>query len=153
MKFKLQSFDPTMAEPADPRPDLPLAELPRLERQILDAVYRLGEAGVSEIERSIALDSSYDSVRVTLGKLEKRGLVAHRREGNRYVYRPTVPSDDARRSALGHVLKTFFSGDPSEAIVTLLDMSASRLSPDDLEAISAIVDEERTGDEPEEGST
>jgi len=141
-----------MPAPDDPRPDLPLAELPRLERQILDALYRLGEAGVSEIERAIALESSYDSVRVTLGKLEKRGLVAHRREGNRYVYRPTVPSDDARRSALGQVLKTFFSGDPSEAIVTLLDMSASRLSPEDLDAISAIVEEERRDPRSGDGS-
>jgi len=141
-----------MPAPDDPRPALSLAELPRLERQILDALYRLGEAGVSEIERAIALDSSYDSVRVTLGKLEKRGLVTHRSEGNRYVYRPTVPSDDARRSALGQVMKTFFSGDPSEAIVTLLDMSASRLSPEDLDAISAIVEEERRDPRSGDGS-
>ena len=141
-----------MTDRDDAAPDLSLTELPRLERQILDALYRLGEAGVREVERAIALESSYDSVRVTLGKLEKRDLATHRREGNRYVYRPAVPSDDARRSALGQVLKTFFSGDPSEAIVTLLDMSASRLSAEDLEAISAIVDEGRAEAERGEGS-
>ena len=119
-----------------------LTDLSRLERQIMDALYARGEAGVSEITAALGGDSSYDSVRVTLARLEREGRVTHSTEGQRYIYRPSVPGDAASRSAMRHVLRTFFQGSPSEAILTLIDMSKSDLSPEEVEEIRAMIDEE-----------
>jgi BlaI family penicillinase repressor len=123
------------------------ADLSRREREIMDAVYQLGEAGVAEIAQRMGDDPGYDSVRVTLGILEKKGHVAHREDGRRYVYQPTVPHSRATKTALRDVLKTFFGGSPSKAILTLLDMSAARLSPDELNQIAAWIEKEKASEE------
>jgi predicted transcriptional regulator len=123
------------------------ADLSRREREIMDAIYQLGEASVAEIARRMGDEPGYDSVRVTLGILEKKGHVAHREEGRRYVYRPRVPHARATKTALRDVLKTFFGGSPSKAILTLLDMSAARLSPEELDAIATWIEKEKSSEE------
>ena len=114
--------------------------LSRRESQIMDLVYRLGEASVADIVARMPDDPAYNSVRVTLGILEKKGYVKHRREKRRYLYTPVLAPDTATRSAMRHLLKTFFAGSPSRAILTLLDMSAARLSREELAEISQWVD-------------
>ena len=109
----------------------------------MDALYRLGEGAVADVTRSIPGEPSHDSVRVTLGILEKKGWVTHTREGVRNVYLPTVPATRARRQAAKHLTRTFFEGKPSRAILALLDMSSDQLTPEEIEEISARI--ERAG--------
>ena len=85
----------------------------------------------------------YDSVRITLGILAKKGHLKHRKDGRRYIYAPTVPLDKASRSAARNLLRTFFSGSPSKAILTMLDVSSSRLTKKELDEIAAWLDEEK----------
>lgn len=109
----------------------------------MDALYRLEEGGVAEAVREMPGEPSPDSVRVTLGILERKGWVTHRRDGNRNVYTPTVPRARARKQAARHLTRTFFDGKPSRAILALLDMSSDQLTPEELEEIAARI--ERAG--------
>lgn len=102
----------------------------------MDAVYALRRATVAEVVRHLAEPDARDSVRVTLAILERKGFVGHDRVENRNVYYPTVPAGTARRSAMRHLVSTFFGGSPSNAVLALLDVSRDRLSDEDLEEIS-----------------
>ena len=125
----------------DPATDLPpQTRLSRLEGSIVDALYRLGEAAVADVLRVMPGEPSYDSVRVTLGILEKKGFVAHRRDGPRYVYRPAVSPECARSQAARHLMRTFFGGKPSRAILALLDLSSGELSREELDEIAARIE-------------
>lgn len=125
-----------MAQPLD-------AQLSRRERQIMDTVYRLGEASAAAVQRALPDDVGYDTIRVTLGILEKKGFLTHRQEGQRYVYRPTIPHEAATESALTHVVQTFFRGSPSKAILALLDGRSGHLSDAQLDEIQAWIDHAR----------
>ena len=109
----------------------------------MDAVYRLNEATVSEVVDMMPDDPAYNTVRVTLGILEKKGFVQHRQEGPRYVYYPTVPVEKAKTSVMSHMLRTFFEGSTSEAILALLDSPSSDLTEEDLEEISRWIENAR----------
>ena len=118
--------------------------LSRRERQIMDVIYQLGEAGTSEVADRLADRPAYNTVRVTLGILERKGHLKHRRDGTRYVYAPMVPRETAKRSAMRHVLATFFQGSPSAAILALLDGSESKkLSRNDLDEIARAIAQAR----------
>lgn len=119
-------------------------QLSRRESQIMDIVYHLGEATVADVLERIPDPPGYNSIRITLGILEKKGHLQHRREGQRYVYAPVVSRDRAKRSLMGHLIQTFFAGSTSNAILTLLDMASKRLSPHELDAIAARIEEART---------
>ncbi len=119
------------------------ANLSRREREMMDIIYRLGEAGAAEVAAKMKDDPGYDSVRVTLGILEKKGHLKHRREGRRYVFSPKVPHKKATRSAWRNFVTTFFRGSPSQAILSLLDMSSTRLSQAELDEIADWVERER----------
>lgn len=106
----------------------------------MDVIYRLGEAGVSDIIDSLESPPSYNSVRVTLSILEKKGYLMHRQEGQRYVYLPTEVPEKAKRSVLEHVLSTFFENSASNVVSTLLGMSAIKLSKKELEELSEMID-------------
>ena len=118
----------------------PQTRLSRLERGIMDALYRLDEGAVADVLKVMPGKPSYDSVRVTLGILEKKGYVTHRRGGPRYVYRPTVSPDRARKAATRHLTRTFFGGKPSRAILALLDMSAEQIPREELDEIAARIE-------------
>lgn len=121
--------------------DEPLhAQLSRRERQIVDAVYALGEATAAEVVDHLEEPEAYDSIRVILGNLDRKGLLSHRREGRSYVYSPAIPREKARRPAMSHLLETFFAGSSSRAILALLDMSRDQLTPEELERISSWID-------------
>jgi len=117
--------------------------LSRRESQIMDVVYRLGEASVSEVVNRIADTPAYNSIRVTLGILEKKGYLRHRQEGQRYIYTPVMSPETATQSALSHVLKTFFGGSPSKAILTLLDMSSERMTQEELDQLADWIEQAR----------
>jgi BlaI family penicillinase repressor len=119
------------------------AHLSRRESQIMDIVYRLGEASVADVHQRMPDQPPYNSVRVTLGILEKKGYVRHRQEGQRYLYAPVVSPEKAKRSALRHLLKTFCEGSSSRAILTLLDMSSTRLSKEELDEIAEWIEQAR----------
>ena len=119
------------------------ATLSRREREIMDIVYRLGEANVSDVVRLLDGDPGYDSVRITLGILTKKGHLQHRREDRRYIYSPTVSHEKASRSAVLSLLRTFFSGSPKKAILAMLDMSSSRLTQKDVDEITAWLNKEK----------
>ena len=117
--------------------------LSRRESQIMDIIYRLGEASVSDVVARMPDKPAYNSVRVTLGILEKKGFVRHRQDGQRYIYRPAVSPEKATESAVSHLLRTFFGGSPSKAILTLLDMSSERLSQTDLDQLAEWIEHAR----------
>lgn len=117
--------------------------LSRREREIMDALYRLGEAGVAEVVAQLADDPAYDTVRVTLGILEKKGFVTHRIEGQRYIFAPAVAKERASRLAARQLLRTFFGGSPTQAILALLDVSDAKLSVTDLDEIEGWIAEAR----------
>jgi len=120
-----------------------LTQLSRRERQIMEVVYRGGQAAATDVLERIPDPPSYSAVRAMLRILEQKGHLRHVVEGNRYVYRPIVPADRARRSALKSVLQTFFEGSPEKAVAALLDMSRAELSDEDLDSLSRLIDQAR----------
>ena len=115
-------------------------ELTRRERQIMDVIYRLGRATAQDVLDHIPEPPSYSAVRALLRLLEERGHVRHVTEGQKYVYLPAVGRSDARRSALSHVVRTFFGGSVEQAIATLVDSSRAKLSPEELERLSDLIE-------------
>jgi BlaI family transcriptional regulator, penicillinase repressor len=114
-------------------------DLGRRERQIMDAIFRLGQASVAEVRREITDPPSYSAVRTMLGILEDKGLLRHEQDGLRYIYRPTVARETARLSALKHLVHTFFDGSPERAAAALLAMSDT-LTPAELKRLTRLVD-------------
>jgi BlaI family penicillinase repressor len=113
--------------------------LTRRERQIMDILYRRGRATASDVMEDLSGDPSYSTVRTQLRVLESKGHVRHDEEGLRYVYMPAVPRHAARRSALRHLVDTFFDGSVEKVVGALLGGDAARLSEDELQRIAEIV--------------
>jgi len=120
------------------RPDVPL---PRRERQILDAIYQMGEATVAGVLAEIPDPPSYSSVRAILRLMEEKGLVRHKKQGKRYVYRPTRSHRTASHSALQHLLWTFFDGSIENTVVALLGMAEPKLSKEELDRIAKLIED------------
>ena len=122
--------------------------LGRRERQIMDAVYRLGRATAAEVLADLPDPPSYSAVRGMLRLLEEKGYLRHVQDGPRYVYLPTTARDEARRSALTHLLRTFFDGSRESAVAALLDLSDRPLDDAEYERLSSLLDQARdTGDD------
>jgi len=117
--------------------------LSRREQQIIDILYQRGRATAAEIHRALPDAPTYSAVRAKLRVLEDKGHVRHEEESLRYVYLPTTPRETARRSALRHLLSTFFEGSVQAAVAEMLDVSAARLRPEDLDRIQGVIDQAR----------
>jgi predicted transcriptional regulator len=117
--------------------------LSRRERQIMDAIYERGRATAAEVLGALPDPPSYSAVRAMLRVLEEKGHVRHEEQGARYVFLPTVPREKARRSALKQLVKTFFDGSTEQAVAALLDLSASKLSDQELNRLSQLIDQAR----------
>jgi predicted transcriptional regulator len=115
------------------------AALTKRERPIMDALYRLGRATAAEIMAAVPGAPSYSTVRTQLRVLEDKGHVVHEQLGLRYVYSPTVPRRAARRSALRHLVETFFDGSNAKVVSALLGGEGARLTDDELARIAEIV--------------
>lgn len=105
----------------------------------MDALYRLGRATAGEILKQIPGAPSYSTVRTQLRVLEEKGHVRHEDQGLRYLYVPTVPRHAARKTALKHLVDTFFDGSPGHVVAALLGSDAAKLSDEELERIAQIV--------------
>jgi predicted transcriptional regulator len=113
--------------------------LGRRERQIVEAVYRLGRATVTQVQAELPDPPSYSAVRAMLNLLEDKGHLRHEQDGLRYVYLPVVAPKAASRSALAHVVRTFFGGNPVEAANALLDLSDHKLSEHEQKQLSRLI--------------
>src|SRR5437764_8628173 len=114
-------------------------EFSRREQQIMHVLYRRGRATVGEILEEIPDPPSYSAVRAMLRVLEEKKHLRHEEKDLRYVFLPVVPREKARRSAVRHLLDTFFDGSPEQAVATLLDVSGQDLSAEDFDRLAALV--------------
>jgi BlaI family transcriptional regulator, penicillinase repressor len=121
----------------------PHNDLSRRERQIIDILYANGRATAAEVQVALPEPPSYSAVRAMLRILEEKGHVRHEQDGPRYVYLPTLGRDNAQRSALHHMLKTFFGGSAEQAISALLDESSQKLSDAELDRLARLIDQAR----------
>ena len=117
--------------------------LTKRERQIMDVLYRLGRATAGEILEALPGAPSYSTVRTQLRVIETKGHVRHEEHGLRYVYLPTVPRHSARKSALKHLVDTFFDGSSAKVVAALLGGEGAKLADDDLDRIATLVDAAR----------
>jgi BlaI family transcriptional regulator, penicillinase repressor len=117
----------------------PHAVLTRRERQIMDILYRRGRATANEVMEDLSGEPSYSTVRTQLRVLEAKGHVHHEEEGLRYIYMAAVPRHAARKSALRHLVDTFFEGSTEKVVGALLGGEGARLSEQELERIAELV--------------
>ena len=115
------------------------SSLIRRERQIMDILYRQGRATAGEVMEALSGNPTYSTVRTQLRVLEEKGHVRHEEQGLKYVYIPAVPRTAARRSALRHLVETFFDGSAESAVAALLGGEGARLSDEELERIGELV--------------
>jgi predicted transcriptional regulator len=127
-----------------PRSSSPAAQLSRRERQIMDVVYRQGRATAAEIHRQLPDPPVPAAVRTMLRILEEKGQLRHEKDGQRHVYFPVTPRSVAQRSAVRHVVGTFFGGSRAAAIAALLDDSDRPLSDDERAELSHVIKRLRT---------
>jgi len=119
-----------------------IQSLSRREREMMDIIFREGTVTATEVMERMADPPSYSAVRATLRVLEQKGLLRHEDDGTRYVYRPTINRDKAKRTALDHLLTTFFDGSAANVVATLLERE-DKLTPADLDRIEKLIDEAR----------
>jgi predicted transcriptional regulator len=123
----------------------PHAALTRRERQIMDILYRRGRATANEVMADLTGDPSYSTVRTQLRVLEAKGHVRHEEEGLRYVYLPALARHAARKSALRHLVDTFFDGSTEKVVGALLGGETARFSDEELGRIAEMVEKARKG--------
>jgi BlaI family penicillinase repressor len=117
--------------------------LSRRERQIMDILYQRGKSSASEVLEAMADPPGYSAVRAMLRVLEEKGHVKHQAEGLKYVYVPTVARDKAKRSAVKHLLDTFFKDAPEQVVAALLDVSSTRLTRAELDRMAEMIEKAR----------
>lgn len=118
-------------------------KLHRRERQILEAVYRLGSASVNDVLALLPDPPSYSAVRTFLRILEEKGYLTHTQEGAKYIYQPTKPRPPVAREALYQLIETFFAGHPEQVVSTLLTDEERQLSAQELDRLSAMIEQAR----------
>ncbi len=126
-----------MAEPLEHK-------LSRRERQIMDVLFHHGKATAAEVREGMPEPPSYSAVRAHLRILEEKGHIKHEQDGPRYLYRPTLTKDRATRSALNHLVETFFNGSAEQAMAALLDDPAAELSDDELDRLEGLIRQARS---------
>ena len=114
--------------------------LSRRERQIMDILYRAGKASASDVLNAMPDPPSYSAVRAMLRVLEEKGHVKHQEEGLKYVYAPVVARDKAKRSAVKHVMETFFNGSAEQIVAALLDVSSTKLTRGELDRMAEMIE-------------
>jgi predicted transcriptional regulator len=117
--------------------------LSRRERQIMDIIYELKEATAAQVLEHLPTPPSYSSVRALLRVLEEKGHLTHKQDGPRYVFIPTLPRDEARQTALEHLLKTFFDDSAEKVVAALLDISEDKLSEEDYKRLAGLIEKAR----------
>jgi BlaI family penicillinase repressor len=113
--------------------------LSRRERQIMDIIYEMKEATALQVMYRLPSPPSYSAVRALLRVLEIKGHLVHRQDGSRYIFAPILAKDKASRSALRHLLKTFFNNSTEDAVAALLDISEDNLSEEDYRRLAQLI--------------
>ncbi len=119
--------------------------LSRRERQVMDILYARGRASATEIHEALPDKPTFSATRAVIRTLEEKGHLRHEEQGLRYLYLPVVPVEKARRTALSHMVSTFFEGSPSRLMATLLDDSSARLSAAELASLEALIRRAKEG--------
>ena len=114
-------------------------DLGRRERQIMDVIFELGEASVAEVLSRLPDPPSYSAVRTMIRYLEGKGFLRHRQQGTKFIYRAIEPKESVSRSALSHLIKTFFGGSAPDAMAAILDVTSQELSEEDLHRIEQLI--------------
>lgn len=117
------------------------AQFSRRERQIMEILYERGKASAAEVRQAMPDAPGYSAVRAMLRVLEEKGHARHEEQGLKYVYLPVVAPNKAKRSAVKHVMDTFFSGSPEQIVAALLDVSAARLTREELDRMAAMIEQ------------
>jgi len=120
-----------------------LAGLSRRERQIMEILYQRGKASASDVREAMNDAPGYSAVRAMLRVLEEKGHLKHESEGLKYVYAPVVNRDRAKRSAVKHLVDTFFRDSPEQVVASLLDVSSRRLTHEELDRMAEMIDKAR----------
>ena len=113
------------------------------ERQIMDAIHQVGEASVADVLAKLSDPPTYSAVRTMIRLLEKKGFLRHRQVGTKYVYRPSQSPEVAKRSALRHLLQTFFAGSATDAVAAILHPAVTKLSDDDIKRLEELIQDAR----------
>jgi predicted transcriptional regulator len=124
-------------------PDHTLGQLGRRERQIMEILHRRGRANAAEVLKDLEDPPTYTAVRGMLRLLESKGYVRHEQDGPRYVYSPTADTDRVSKSALKHVVRTFFDNSASSAVAAMVGIYGDRWNDEDLDHISDLIDKAR----------
>jgi len=119
-------------------------QLSRRERQIMDIVYRLGQASAKEVQENLPDPPSYSAVRALLVTLENKGMLKHGKESRSYIYKPVITEKKARKSAVQNLLSTFFDGKPEKLVAALLEDEDQKLSKTEIDDIRKLVDQSET---------
>ncbi len=117
--------------------------LSRRERQIMDALHQHGRATAAEVQAALPDPPSYSAVRALLRILETKGHIKHLKDGARYVYKPRLSRESARRSALKRLVSTFFAGSVTQAVAALLEQADTRFSDSELEKLEKMIEQAR----------
>jgi predicted transcriptional regulator len=123
----------------------------RRQRQIVEAVYSLRSASVADIRRVIPSPPSYSAVRATLDILARRGILARRKDGRRYLYVPRIPHRKARREALGKVLTAYFGNSIQDAVSALISVGNTRMNASDYEELISLIEKAKSRKESKNG--
>ncbi|MFK5924973.1 MAG: BlaI/MecI/CopY family transcriptional regulator [Verrucomicrobiota bacterium] len=115
-------------------------QMSRRERQIMDIVYRLGQASAQDVLDNLPDPPSYSAVRALMVTLEGKGMVKHSKESRRYIYKPAITEQRARKSAVSNLLSTFFDGRPEKLVAALLASKDLEMDAAELEKIRKVLD-------------
>ena len=119
-------------------------DVSRRERQILDVLFARGRSTAADVQAALPDAPSYSAVRALLRILEAKGFIHHEQDGPRYVYVTATPRETAKRSALRHIVRTFFDGSTEDAVAALLDGDVTTLAPEQLDRLQALIDARRS---------
>jgi len=120
-----------------------LQSLSRRERQIMEILFQRGKASAAEVREAMTDAPGYSAVRAMLRILEEKGHVKHQAEGLKYVYVPSITRDKAKRTAVKHLMETFFNGSPEHVVAALLDVSSRQLSSEELDRMAQMIEQAR----------
>jgi BlaI family transcriptional regulator, penicillinase repressor len=121
-----------------------LDQLGRRERQIMEIIYKRGRANAAEVLADIPDPPTYTAIRGMLRLLEGKGYLRHEQDGPRYVYSPTADPDRVSKSALKHLVKTFFDDSASSAVAAMVGVYENDLSEADLDALQLVIEKARS---------
>ena len=125
------------------KPKRSLSRLSRREREIMDIVFQMGRASAADVHERIPSPPSYSAIRATMRILEDKGLLKHDYDGKRYIYRPVLGQSQARRTAVDHLLNTFFGGSTAGAVMELLETPGRDLTDEELDRMAALIEKAR----------